>query len=279
MVDTSQYLSSGCFKGKNVILTGATGGIGSLVLKSLLACGANVMAIIRNKSKLEGYLNDYAKTGQFKHEIIDLEVSGIICNSFAAVMRALQGKLDILIMCHGKFAFGGISTTTVDLFDEVMNINVRSNFDLLSLATPFLKLTKGNVVMISSSTARIVEKDEMMQAITKSMIDSMVRCAALELASFGVRINAVAPGITKTDLRVSKNNDGKVEVTEKDNVEYISQMKSFYLLNKDVIDPSDVADTILYLASDEAEFMTGEIVVVDSGFEMNHDLTFMQTND
>ena len=81
---TSHFLKSGTFQKKNVILTGATGGIGSLVLKDLLACGANVLALVRDPKKLPPYLNDYTKTGQFNYEVIDLEVGP----KFSSVMTS-----------------------------------------------------------------------------------------------------------------------------------------------------------------------------------------------
>ena len=95
MVDsTSHFLKSGTFQKKNVILTGATGGIGSLVLKELLACGANVLALVRDP-KLPSYLNDYTKTGQFNYEVIDLEVGPKFTSVMTSAMLKLKGKLDI----------------------------------------------------------------------------------------------------------------------------------------------------------------------------------------
>ena len=122
--------------------------------------------------------------------------------------------------------------------------------------------------MISGVESRIVEKDYFLHALTKTMINSMVQNAALELASFGVRVNAVAPSVTNTQLRVSE------QLKEQDNMNYIAQMGGYSLLGNEVIQPQDVSEAILFLASDEAEFMTGEVMTVDNGFELNHDLTF-----
>ena len=73
-------------------------------------------------------------------------------------MIKLEGKLDILICCHGKFFEGNVIDTRPEDFDENININVRANFQLLSLSVPFLKMSKGNAVMISSVDTKIVEK-------------------------------------------------------------------------------------------------------------------------
>lgn len=271
MVDsTSHFMKKDSFKGKNVIMTGATGGIGSFVLKKLLACGANVLAFVRDQKKLPAYLNDYVKTNQFLFETIDLEFGTKITSAMTNAMIKLKGKLDALIMCHGTFLFGDINSTSLADFDSIVNVNVRANFSLLTLAVPFLKLTQGSVVMISGLETKIVEKDYFLHAVTKTMINSLVQNSALELASFGVRVNAVAPGVTNTQLRVGE------QLKEVDNANYLRQMAGYSLLENDVVQPEDIAETILFLASDEANFMTGEIVTVDNGFELNHDLSFKE---
>lgn len=271
MVDsTTSFMKKNSFKGKNVILTGATGGIGSFVLKKLLACGANVLALVRDQKKLPAYLNEYARTNQFLFENIDLEFGTKITSAMTNAMIQLKGKLDALIMCHGTFLFGDINSTSLADYDTNLNVNVRANFSLLALAVPFLKITQGSVVMISGLESKIVEKDYFLHAMTKTMINSLVQNSALELASFGVRVNAVAPGVTNTQLRVGE------QLKEEDNDNYLRQMAGYSLLENDVVQPNDVAEIILFLASEEANFMTGEIVTVDNGFELNHDLSFKE---
>ena len=126
--------------------------------------------------------------------------------------------------------------------------------------------------MMSSLESKIVEKGEFLQSLTKSMVNSLIQNAALELASFGIRINGVAPAFVNTDLRVSE------KLEEKDNANYLKQMGGYSLLGNKVVDKKDVVDCIMFLASEDAGFMTGEIVVVDNGFELNHDLSFKQND-
>jgi len=105
------------------------------------------------------------------------------------------------------------------------------------------------------------------------MLNSLIQCAALELAPYGVRVNGVAPGMTDTNLRVTK------DFNEVQNKQYLERMSSYFLLNKQVLKPNDVANAIIFLASEEAKFMTGEILVVDNGYTLNHDLSFADTLD
>ena len=263
------YIKSKTFNQKNVIVTGATGAIGTEVVKRLLECNANVIGFIHNQNNINKDFMQYIKSNQLTYITTELKYGQKVIEQFKEAMIKLKGRLDILICCHGKFFAGNVIDTAADDFDENININVRANFQLLSLSVPFLKLSKGNVVMISSVDTKIVEKGDFLHALNKSMINSLVENAALELASFGIRVNAVAPSFVNSNYRGNvMNNNGK----------YLDMMKEYSLLNQRNVEPEDVADAILFLASDEAGFMTGEIMTIDNGFELNHDLSFMDGN-
>ena len=272
-LNISSYLRTNTFKNKNVIITGASGAIGSEVVQKLLLCGAKILGFIHKQNKINPILVDYLKINQIQFIQIDFKDCDKITEKFKEAMIFLGGKLDILIFCHGKFFAGDVRKTKTDSFDQNININVRSNFHLLSLSVPFLKMSKGNVVMMSSMETKIVEKGEFLHALSKSMINSLVENSALELASFGVRVNAVAPCFVDSNYRVDNI------MKESDNEEYLNQMKEYCLLKKKLLTPGEVADSILFLASNEAKFMTGEIITVDCGFELNHDLSFQQDDD
>jgi NAD(P)-dependent dehydrogenase (short-subunit alcohol dehydrogenase family) len=218
------------FKGKNVVITGATGGIGSLVTEALIRCGAKVIAVGRNEKKILTKFEKYLKDNfyGFGYELINLEDPAGITRGFKSIMLKLKGRLDILIMCHGQFKVGKLMETGVDVFDNTLNVNVRSSFHLLSIATPFLKISKGNVVAISSIDSKIPVRDGFINTLSKSMLNSLIECAALELAPFGVRVNGVAPSITATNHRVTEI------FSERENQEYLDKMGPFFLLHREV---------------------------------------------
>ena len=265
----NHYKANGSFKGKNVIVTGATGGIGSILVQTLCELGANVVIIARNEKKVLTLFQHLIDTKSLQYKIIDL--SGIIVSKdFEEVMLMLNGKLDMLLMCHGQFFIGDISEATFKEFDEATAINTRSMLALLSLSTEFLKRSKGCVVAISSLESYIPVSGSFLNSISKSMVNSLIENAALELASFGVRVNGVAPGITYTSFRVGINDDFQ----ESTNQTYMQNMGKANLLNNEVIKPEDVVESILFLASDDASFITGEIIKIDNGYSLNHDMNF-----
>ena len=255
------------FKNKNLMITGATGAIGSQLTKRFLEYGANVVGLIHDESKINQFFEQYVQIGQLKYIEVELKYGAKINESFKQAMLFLKGRLDILVCCHGKYFEGNVTDTDVEQFDQNININVKANLHLLSLSVPFLKVTKGNAIMISSITSKIIERGDFLQALNKSMINSLIENAALELASFGVRVNGVSLGTVNSDFRKSsfrENND-----------KYLEMMKNFNLLEKKNLEPENVVDSILFLASDDAGFMTGEIMTIDNGFELNHDLSFL----
>ena len=267
------YIKSGYFKDKNIIITGSTGAIGSEVLYKLLKCGSKIVAFYNESIPNLKELSEYINTSKLKFLQLDFEkISTKLNDKFTEAITILGGILDILIFCHGKFLQGDFRNSNTTNFDKNIIINVRSNLHFLSLSIPFLKITKGNVVMISSIETKIVEKGDFLHALSKSMINSLVQNSALELASYGIRINAVAPSFINSKYR-------KEALKNEMNKKYLNQMKGFNLLGKELINPGEVADTILFLASNEANFMTGEIINIDCGFELNHDTSFLYKDE
>ena len=267
----SYYEAKKCFLGKNVLITGATGGIGSLLMATLAYLGAKVAVIVKDLKKLQ----DVLKERNIKSELIEVEKMDFKLDQnyrevFTDVMMKLGGKLDMLFLCHGYFENGEIIETDLKEYDGLVNINTRSVMSLVSLASPFLKYTQGNIVMISSMESFIPVKGSFLNTVTKSMVNSLIKNAALELASFGVRVNGVAPGVTNTNLRIDKLEEPK----ERNNQIFLQNTGMNNLLSKNVLQPGDIVDTMLFLASDDAGFMTGEITKIDNGYSLNHDLCF-----
>lgn len=138
------------FKGKNVLITGATGGIGSITADCFVRLGANVIAVGRSDKKIVEKLGALLKKENCDKEVINFENPNSINRGFQSAMLKFKGKIDIIVICHAIFKVGKLMETNIDGFDQALNVNVRSCFHLISMASPFLKLSKGNIVVLSS---------------------------------------------------------------------------------------------------------------------------------
>lgn len=261
------------FIGKNIIITGATGGIGSILVETLVKLKANVLAVGRTETKLTSKFLSIIKSLNFKYSTCNFEESKEITKAFRTMLVKLDGKLDILIICHSIFSSASFKDCQIKDFDKIINVNVRSIFHMISLAVPFLKVTKGNIVVLSSLEAIIPNNFGFLNSISKSMVNSLIECSALELASFGIRVNGVAPAITNTEHRCNE------VFNSKDNQEYLEKSSTLFLLKKQPVDPEEIADSVLFLASSDAEFVTGEIIKNDNGYALNHDLSFNEEDN
>ena len=258
------------YKNKHIIITGATGGIGSILTSALLTLGAKVVAIMRDVEKLKSLFSKYIEDGSLQYQTMDFLVETEYLTKFSDIMMKLGGKLDILFLCHGEYYQAEYMNTEIRDYDRLVNINTRPVMLLISLATPFLKLTKGNVVVISSLESFIPTKNSFLNTTTKCMVNMIIQNSALELAPFGIRVNGIAPGITETNFRLEEFDEPKIENNE------IYKKKKGYenLMDPGIIQPEDVVDTMLFLGCDDAGFITGEIIKIDNGYGLNHGKKF-----
>jgi meso-butanediol dehydrogenase/(S,S)-butanediol dehydrogenase/diacetyl reductase len=116
------------------------------------------------------------------------------------MLKNLDGRIDCIIFCHGVLNFmSDISHSTFEEFDTVQRINVRSTMHFLSICIPFLRMTAGSVSVLSSSAGEHPWPGHSVYNTAMACLNMMVRCSALENSNFGVRINAVAPGVVRSE--------------------------------------------------------------------------------
>lgn len=161
------------------------------------------------------------------------------------------GKLDVLINNVGVISATGLVNLNMTDYDHVMNTNVRSVVVLTQLAAPYLEDTKGNIINVSSITGTRARPARLAYSMSKAALNQFTKCIAVELGPRGIRVNAVNPGMINTNLTE----------TSSDRVNYL---RNSYPLRR-VGEPNDVAKSIAFLASDEADFITGNLFHVDGG--------------
>ncbi|EGI66781.1 PREDICTED: L-xylulose reductase-like [Acromyrmex echinatior] len=247
------------FTGKVILITGASSGIGAETAIHFAQLGASLSITGRNKHNLEKIAE---QCGQLKPFIItgDLANENDVKNIIDSTIKH-YGKLDVLVNNAGIVEFGNIETTSLKQYDNIMNVNVRSVFQLTALAIPHLVKTKGNIVNVSSIGGLRPLRNNLPYCMSKAALDQFTRCVALELASRQVRVNAVNPGAVPTNIL---RNSGMTQEQLKNHFE---QWKGMHALERNG-DSSEIAKTIAFLASDGASFITGVTLLVDGGWHV-----------
>ena len=243
-------------KGKRVMVTGGSSGIGRATVELLLSEGATVALVGRRESALANVIATAPQSAAFAITA-DLSNEEQTVQCVAQSVEALGG-LDVLVNAAGILKSGRIDETSLELWDEMMNINLRSVFHLMKLSAPHLERTRGNIVNVSSVTGPRSFPGVLAYCVSKAGLDQLTRCAALDLAARGVRVNAVNPGVVVSGLHRSGG------MSEEAYAAFLEHSKTTHPLGR-VGEASEIAELICFLASDRAEWITGATVSIDGG--------------
>jgi len=240
------------FDGKVAIVTGATSGIGMATAFRFAEQGARVAAVGRKKEILSKVQRQNIRT--YSVDLTNEQET----STFAR--RALEdfGGVDILVNAAGIIANGTIENTSLADYDLMMNINVRSVMQLTQLVLPSIIERKGNIVNVSSVTGLRAFPNVFAYCVSKAAVDQFTRCAALELAPKGVRVNAVNPGVVRTNLHLNSG------MNEDNYAAFVERSKTTHPLGR-IGQPEEIADLILFLASSKAGWITGATYSIDGG--------------
>jgi NAD(P)-dependent dehydrogenase (short-subunit alcohol dehydrogenase family) len=240
------------------MITGATSGIGRAVAKRFAAAGAHVIIIGRDQAALKEVGHEVESAGGTLTSVsVDVTMDDDVRAAFETAVGT-TGRLDVLVNAAGHISSGTIENTTLSAWDAMMNVNLRSVFSLMQLATPHLMQTKGNIVNISSVTGLRSFPGVLAYCVSKAAVDQLTRCAALELAPSGVRVNAVNPGVVITEIH--KRGGMGEENYEK----FLEHSKTTHPLGR-VGRADEIAELVFYLASEKASWITGATYQIDGG--------------
>ncbi|XP_030562275.1 uncharacterized protein LOC115763721 [Drosophila novamexicana] len=247
------------FKDKVIIVTGASSGIGAAAAVHLASLGGLLVIVGRNEVKLKETADNILAAGgvaalQLK---ADMDKEADVVRIVAATL-AKHGRIDVLVNNAGILERGTIETTSLAQYDRVMNTNVRALYQLTMLATPELVKTKGSIVNVSSVNGIRSFPGVLAYNVSKAAVDQFTRCVALELASKGVRVNSVNPGVIVTEIH---KRGGMDEATYQ---QFLEHSKTTHALGR-AGNVEEVAKAIAFLASDAASFTTGVSLAVDGG--------------
>lgn len=239
-------------------MTGASSGIGRAAALRFGREGASLLLVGRDEAALgevaAAVEHEGGRAAPFAADVTAADAPSRI------VTAALDtfGGLTALVNAAGIIGSGSIETTTDEQWDTMMDINSRAPFRLMRAAVPALVQSKGSIVNVSSVTGLRSFPGVLAYCVSKSAIDQLTRCAALELAPKGVRVNAVNPGVVISNLHRRGGMD------EEKYAAFLEHSRSTHPIGR-AGEPHEIADLIYFLASPRAAWITGETISIDGG--------------
>ncbi len=246
-------------KNKVAIITGGGSGIGRATCQLFAEQGAHVVVADINQ---KGGKQTVALLPKGKAVFVKADVSqeDQVKRLIKAAVKAF-GKLDILVNNAAAFVFGRVEDTTVEDWNRVLGTNVIGPALCVKHAVPeFKKAGGGAIVTIGSISSFIAQADFVPYNTSKSALINMTRCLAMDLAPFNIRANVVCPGVIRTPT-LQRIIDERKMTPEEVKVEWVND----HLLKR-LGEPREIANAVLFLASDEASFVTGTHLMVDGGY-------------
>jgi 3-oxoacyl-[acyl-carrier protein] reductase len=241
---------------KTVVLTGCNRGIGKAILGVFAKNGASIWACVR---QLDDDFIDFTKGVEDDHEVnitpvpFDLADEGQVKEGINTIRSAKQ-PVDILVNNAGVIFTALFQMTSVAKMKEVFEINYFSQILLTQSITKIMARQKaGNIISISSSAAIEGNEGRMAYASSKAAIIASTKVMAKELAMYNIRVNAIAPGLTETDMMQGS--------TSKEALEYTLKRICMRRIGK----PEEIANVALFLSSELSTYMTGQVLRVDGG--------------
>jgi len=188
------------FTNKTLLITGATSGIGKATALRFARAGASVAAVGRDEAALIRLKKELdSSSGQFLGIRADLSLEKEAEMVVSKTAEHFEG-IDVLVNAAGHISSGTIENTSLEAWDAMLQINLRAPFILMQKALPAIIARRGNIVNVSSVTGLRAFPGVLAYCVSKAGLDQLTRCAGLELAGRGVRVNAVNPGVVVTEI-------------------------------------------------------------------------------
>ena len=248
---------------KVAIVTGGTGGIGTAIVKAFLREGAKVAFSSTSQAKIDALLPTLdAAEGQVKGYVADMTKEDDIKN-FVEAAKADFGTIDVVVPNAGyEGQAHPVQDMTLDLFEKVYMLNVFSVMLMLKYAAPTLiEKQSGSVVVIASAAAYEPTAGNSAYVSSKYAVSGLTKCIAMELGPVGVHVNYICPGPVDTPMMLRIEKDFFPELSHE---EAMAALAGAYAMDKRYAKPEEVADAVVYLASDVSAHTAGMGMHIDS---------------
>ncbi len=244
------------FKGKTAVVTGASRGLGEAIARTLAADGARVILVARSGDALR----ELAASMPNNPVVVEADLSRADgWKTAAAAVLAAEPKIDILVNNAGVGGRQALAKITDDELDRIMMVNVRNLILLSHALTESLTATRGNIVNISSVAAFSGGTGQIAYSTSKGAVNAFTRNASIDLGRVGVRVNAVAPGVIDDGMWTTAFKSGV------DREKTFEAMRRLLPLEGRWGAAQHIADAVAWLASDKADYVTGQTIRVDGG--------------
>jgi len=250
-------------KGKVALITGGGQGIGKAIAIALAEEGAHVIISYRNhkENALTTCKEIQQKAGQADILYADFTNRQSI-KEFSSRLKKVSHGIDILVNNAGIIDRSALFDTDESRFEELYHVNVTVPLMLIQEIATQMKSSniKGSIINISSIRAEHIVKYRLGYCCSKAALNMLTKCAAYELAEFGIRVNAIAPGLTETGMNLKS--------IENDSLEWQKKISTIPLKRAGKL--QDYAGISVFLASDESDWFTGNIISIDGGHSLVH---------
>ena len=239
-------------KGKVAVVTGGTRGIGFATVKKFLENEAKVVLLGSKQETVEKAIKELKQINS-SYEVIGFYTNLSSKEEMDEVFKKVKeiyGHIDILINNAGISSKTKIEDYTDEEYEKITNLNIKSVFNCSKEIIPYLKETKGVILNTSSMVSIYGQPSGVMYPTTKFAVNGITKSLARELAPYGIRVNAVAPGIINTDM---------VAKLPKEMIEPLIKTIPFGRIGE----PEDIANAFLFLSSNLSSYITGVILSVD----------------
>ncbi|MBW2314192.1 MAG: SDR family oxidoreductase [Deltaproteobacteria bacterium] len=243
------------------VITGAASGIGAACAVRFAAEGASIVALDVAKPPDDLWSEIDASAPGTLFQEVDVRDEPSVEAAVAAT-RERFGRIDVLVNAAGVVGFGMAHTLEVEEFDRVLDINLKGSFLTAKHVIPaMLEQGSGSIVHVASVEGLVGIGGQLAYNASKGGVVLMTKNMAIDYSPAGVRVNCICPGGVETPMTAMLNQEGLKAVGEK--------LRKFHLLER-FAKPSEIAAATLFLASDDASFVTGTSLVVDGGYTAGH---------
>jgi 3-oxoacyl-[acyl-carrier protein] reductase len=245
------------FQNQVAVVTGAGRGIGHAIALRLASEGARVASVSRTETNAQKTAEEIngARADAAKAYAVDVADHAAVQKTGSQILEDF-GRVDILVNNAGVTRDGLSVRMSLDDWDTVLNTNLKGAFNFVqALQRPMIKQRSGRIINISSVSGLIGNAGQANYSASKAGLIGLTKSLARELASRGITVNAVAPGLIETDMTGVLSDEIRQAILQKIPLGKLGQ-------------PDDIAAAVAYLASAEAKYITGQVLAVDGGMVM-----------